>query len=127
MTTQKTLHDLFILLGLERARRIDQRAPRFYQRCRGIEQARLTRGGSRKYPRLQSPARIGMAPHRPRRAARSVDEHGIEASGAQRRRLKIGSEALNRHSRAPNRLGKATETFVPSVTREHPRAPAGEG
>jgi len=63
-----------------------------------------------------------MAAHRAGRTARRVDEYGIGAPRPQRRRLKIGGDGANRHSRAPRRAGETAHAVVPGVTREHSRA-----
>jgi len=57
-----------------------------------------------------------MAAHRARRGAWRVHEHGVDAGRAQRRRLKIGRDAPNRHSRSGGRFGEPTDALVPRVT-----------
>jgi hypothetical protein len=68
-----------------------------------------------------------MAPYRTGRTTRCIDEHRVGASRPERRRLKIGGNAPNRHSRAAGRIGKTTHALVPGVTRQNPRAPGFEG
>ena len=57
-----------------------------------------------------------MAPHGTRRGARRVHEHRVDARGAQWRRLKIGGDAPNRHSRPTRGIGEPTHAFVARVS-----------
>ena len=135
MPFQETLHDLFIFLRLERARRIDQQSSRSHQRGRGGEQPLLAFRQLREHGGMQPRARIGMAPHRSRRAARRIDQHRRQLRIPDRRRLKIGGNGANRHSCAPRGVGKTTQAVVAGVTGEDPGAarlernglPAGGG
>ena len=122
MPAQKTLHDAFIFLRLERAGRIDEQPSRPHERRGSLEQAQLPRRGPRKHRGVETPACVGMPPHRARRAARCIDEHRSEAVLANRRRLKIGGEAADRHSRAPSRLGEPREPLQPRVAGDDTRA-----
>jgi len=68
-----------------------------------------------------------MAPHRAGRATGRVDEHRIDAPVPERRRLKIGGNALNRHSRQPRRVGEPTHALVAGITGEDPGTGRLEG
>jgi hypothetical protein len=56
-----------------------------------------------------------MAPHGAGRAAGRVYEDRIDAGRAYRRRLKIGGNAMNFHSRAPSCVGEPTNTLEACV------------
>jgi len=63
-----------------------------------------------------------VTPHGAGRTTRRVYEDRIDAGGPQRRRLKIGGNAANFHSRAPGRVGKSTNALAACVTGENPRS-----
>ena len=63
-----------------------------------------------------------MAPHGAGRTAWRVHEDRIHAGGANRRRLKIGADAMNFHSRASSGVGEPAQALVACVTGENPRS-----
>src|SRR5664280_909427 len=86
---EQRVHHVLVLLPLERARHVDERAARCDEVERRREQASLRLGETGKVFRLQPKANLGVLAKRARSRARNVEKNRGEAAGRQGRAARI--------------------------------------
>jgi hypothetical protein len=101
---------LFALLSKERARRVQESAPRSHEHGGVCQDLVLQTSEARELARVDAPARVRLARERSRAAARGVGQDAVEAP---RWRLAGDLHDEPRAARARRQLGEATRARVP--------------